>query len=468
MRISTWFRPLIARLSRPCPRRLSQRPAFRPRLEVLEDRLTPSGGGLLDPTFGSGGIVHLPSTTDNGATAVAVQPDGRVVVAGYAGNYISVQRLNTDGSLDTTFNKTGSITIKSGSYDFPKTVALQPDGKILIGGGAQTHNGTAESLVARVNPNGTLDTTFGNSRGLELLTNVGQVHGLAVLTDPAHPGTVTGIVAAARAPGDTQGASYGVYKLTPAGVPDTTFGSGGVATLAGLTGGQVLSVAVAPSGEIYLAGYVHLSGMTAGADGCVAAVTPTGALDRTFGGGAGYVLADPTGSHESAFYDLAIQTLTGSGSTTGSRLVTAGYDIDAAGYSDGFVSAYTLGGTLDTTFGSGGSFTYANPPGQYSYFNSLALEADGSIVLGGTQSYPTNGNLSREMLLGHLTAAGAADTSFGPSGTGFTTIPDGQSSEVWGVAIDPTDGDILACGYTYSGAPNLTPRQADILRLTAP
>ncbi len=204
-------------------------------------------------------------------------------------------------------------------------------------------------------------------------------------------------------------------------------------------------------------------------DGCLAAVTPAGALDETFGGGAGYVLAYPPGSQESGFYDLVVQTLTVNGQTV-SRLITAGNDsnADPSGNPAGFVSAYTLGGTLDTTFGSGGSYTFVSPPGEYSHFNSLALEADGSIVVGGDQYYlAADGNYHPEILVGHLTAAGVADTSFGSDGTGFTTVQDGQNSEAMGLAIDPRNGDILTCGYTTkTGSP--APWEADILRFTAP
>jgi uncharacterized delta-60 repeat protein len=389
-----------------------------------------------------------------------------VVVAGHAGNYLSVQRLNPDGSLDTTFNKTGSVTITTGKGDNTTSVALQPDGKILVGGVAEANNGTGEFLIARVNANGTLDSTFA-SKGIWVSSlTADQVNGLAVLTDPANPNNVTGIVAAAQ--GFVNGKPcFEAIELSAAGKLDSSFGSGGFAVFAYLSGGQARAVAVAPSGEIYLAGYVHFSGMTAAYDGCVAAVTPAWALDGTFGGGAGYVLADPPGSHESGFYDLVVQTLTVNGHTV-SRLVTAGYYNDAAGNPAGFVSAYTLGGTLDTTFGSGGSYTFVSPPGEYSLFNSLALEADGSIVVGGEQYYlAADGNYHPGILVGHLTPAGAADTSFGSDGTGFTTVQDGQNSEAKGLAIDPRNGDILTCGYTTkTGSP--TPWEADILRLTAP
>jgi uncharacterized delta-60 repeat protein len=429
----------------------TRRAAVRPRLEALEDRTTPSGG-LLDPTFGSGGIVNLPTATDGTARAVAVQPDGKVVIAGVSSTpnrseVISVQRLNPNGTLDTTFNGTGSVTISGSSTSM--AVALQPDGKILIGGSASVKQGktyVSESLVARLNANGTLDATFG-SKGLWVSSSGNVVEDLAVLTDPAHPGTVTGIV------GAVWGASFEAIKLTPAGVPDRTFGSGGFAVFANLSGHSVSVAADRLSGELYLAGDVN-----AGDAGALAALTPTGALDTTFGGGAGYVLADSTD-----FADVAVQTVSVNGQSV-SRLVVAGaswVQVPASG----LVTAYTLGGALDTSFGIGGSFTLAGVAGGTApSFSSLAVAADGSIVVGGGQFYG-GGTGYAEMLVGHLTASGVADTSFGPDGTGFTAVQDGRQSDVRGLAIDPITGDILACGdsTTSDGFPH-----AAIVRLTAP
>jgi uncharacterized delta-60 repeat protein len=425
-------------------------------LEVLEARDCPSSGGMLDPTFGSGGIVNLPTTTDLSARSVAVQPDGKVLIAGDStmrngSNVGSVQRLNPNGTLDTTFNGTGSVTI--GGSNHSEAVALQPDGKILIGGSALVKQGKtsgAESMVARLNPDGTLDTTFGKNGLWVAAFPSGEVEDLAVLTDPAHPGTVTGIVAA------VQGPPFEAIKLTPAGTPDKTFGSGGVAVFANING-RSMSVAVDPlSGEIYLAGNASSPNATGG---ILAALTPTGALDTTFGGGAGYVLASPSGTPETDFYDVAVQTLPVNGQLV-SRLIVAGETwIQPPG--SGFVAAYTLGGALDTTFGIGGSFTLAGVAGgTRPAFNSLAVEADGSIVVGGGQFYEDG---RTEMLVGHLTAGGVADTSFGPDGTGFTVVQDGTQSFVRRLAIDPINGDILACGDERDVSPH-----AAIIQLTAP
>src|SRR5438128_2577530 len=111
MRLLSWLRPLVARFRRTpgadalrlARRRAPQRPAFRPCLEALEDRLTPSGGGLLDPTFNGTGIEALPNATSNRANAVALQPDGKIVAVGNVttnGTYaISVVRMNPNGAL---------------------------------------------------------------------------------------------------------------------------------------------------------------------------------------------------------------------------------------------------------------------------------------------------------------------------------------------------------------------------------
>lgn len=467
MSLLSWLRPARSALA-PAPRR--QRPATRRlMLEALETRDCPSGG-LLDPTFGSGGFVNLPSTTSAQVMAVAVQPDGKVVAVGDVNSRsgkeeIAVQRLNPDGSFDTTFNGTGSVTIQTGSYDSSTSVALQPDGKILIGGAAASGNGTQEDLVARLDANGTLDKTFGN-KGLWLYNAPYDVDKLAVLTDSTHT-TVTGIVAATEVAGSVNGAQrMAAIKLTPAGALDNTFGSGGFAVLANPNGdGPETSVATDPlNGEIYLAGSVT-SPITNYNTGSLAAFTPAGALDPAFGGGAGYVLGDPTGSGFSHFYDVAVQTLTVNGQST-SRILVAG---DAGSLSGGpglgIVYGYTSAGVLDATFGSSGTFSYAPAgTGYNTSFASLALEADGSIVVGGHQFDTATGY--PEMLVGHLTANGTLDTSFGNE-SGFTVLQDGGIfSRVYGVAIDPIDGSILGCGFT--DLTNNTTPLGVVFRLTAP
>ena len=101
---------------------------------------------------------------------MVVQPDGKPVVVGYQsdsypdGNDFLVMRYNTNGTLDTSFSGDGiQVTDFSGFYDGASAVALQPDGKIVVGGHASTATGTSDTdhAVARYNADGSLDTSFG-------------------------------------------------------------------------------------------------------------------------------------------------------------------------------------------------------------------------------------------------------------------------------------------------------------------
>jgi RNA polymerase sigma factor (sigma-70 family) len=144
-------------------------------VERLEGRDNPSGG-VLDPTFGAGGVATLPFPAANSQrTATAVQPDGKIVVvqsgyrsALYGPTQATVTRLNPNGSVDPTFGVNGTAALPVGASSFGRAVAVQPDGKIVVGvnayakpGGGFTTLSDQEYAVARLNPNGTLDPTFG-------------------------------------------------------------------------------------------------------------------------------------------------------------------------------------------------------------------------------------------------------------------------------------------------------------------
>src|SRR5262249_43668495 len=123
--------------------------------------------GTLDSTFGSGGtgeVTTILTTLQQGgaARAVAIQPDGKIVAAGYAGSgAFSVVRYNANGSLDTSFgaNATGIVltTIVRNTLDQAYSLGLQPDGKIVVAGNV----GSTEIAVVRYTTGGLLDTSFG-------------------------------------------------------------------------------------------------------------------------------------------------------------------------------------------------------------------------------------------------------------------------------------------------------------------
>jgi uncharacterized delta-60 repeat protein len=140
-----------------------------------------NGDGSLDPSFGGDGklITTFGKTGDDSASAVALQPDGKIVAAGQAlvtvGKF-ALARYNTDGSLDQTFGGDGRVTthLSSGSDDVATDVALQNDGRIVAGGSSQNVSGSGHSRFAliRYNADGSLDSTFGT--GGKVTTHFGS------------------------------------------------------------------------------------------------------------------------------------------------------------------------------------------------------------------------------------------------------------------------------------------------------
>jgi len=188
MTFAQWLRSRFA--PRPAPSR-SRPPARRPRLEALEGRLTPSTGGLLDPTFGNGGVVSTAPLTGprlhTRGGAGAVQPDGKVVVVGSTYNeaslntgYIDLVRYNANGALDTGFGSGGVVTTKFGSRVTATGVALDPTtGKIVVVG----EQSGAIHLV-RYNTNGTVDKTFGGKGDVLVSFPQGKVGVGAIVVEP--------------------------------------------------------------------------------------------------------------------------------------------------------------------------------------------------------------------------------------------------------------------------------------------
>ena len=126
-----------------------------------------NANGTLDATFGTGGkVTTAVGTSDGAAYALAIQADGKLVVAGATNNGINYDvalvRYNANGTLDATFGTGGKVTTAIGTLDYAYALAVRPDGKLVAAG--ETFNGsTADFALARYNANGTLDPTFGTN-----------------------------------------------------------------------------------------------------------------------------------------------------------------------------------------------------------------------------------------------------------------------------------------------------------------
>lgn len=163
--------------------------------------------GTLDTSFGGTGIVQTDFGSGGGsAHDIEVQPDGRIVVTGSANSQLVVSRYLSNGNLDTTFNGTGFVTTNLDGLSVGYAVALQADGKIVAAG-----EGTADTVI-RFNNDGSLDNTFGSAGYQTLQSSFFDINGIEI--------TPSGKIVVA---GGT-GSSFVVEQLTSSGQPDTTFG----------------------------------------------------------------------------------------------------------------------------------------------------------------------------------------------------------------------------------------------------
>lgn len=246
--------------------------------------------GTLDPTFGTGGIATTPigAGNDNGFAA-ALQPDGKIVVAGYAtlaSLDFAVVRFNDDGTLDGTFGTGGIVTVAVGpSTDVANEVAIQADGKIVVAG-YTSNAGVFEIAVLRLNDDGTLDTGF-DGDGLAI-TPVAGTYAIGSAIALHGDGRIT--VAGSTNPGT--GNDFAVVRYLSDGSLDTSFdGDGKLALPIGAADDQARAVALQADGKIVVAG---LSNNGTDYALALAKIDGNGSLDATFGT-AGIVTTDVGG-----------------------------------------------------------------------------------------------------------------------------------------------------------------------------
>jgi uncharacterized delta-60 repeat protein len=371
-------------------------------------RLSPDGS--YDRSFGAGGKV-----TGYGAGGMALAPDGRILVPG-AG--FGVARYNANGTVDTTFARGAADGDGVFSFDEPydstaRAVAVRPDGKILLAGSVtyeiEKFSYGYMLALARLNPDGTPDTTFGGGDGIILSADRGYegwFNGPVVLAGfkLLHMGYI--------------GSQYGLARFNDDLTLDTTFGRGdGVATDGGGT-----DINVMPDGRIVLAGQTSDGRDPSAVDLTLARLTPNGRLDTTFGGGDGVV------RQSSSF----------------------GYDqmLDAAVRADGSIVALTRYGALgfrpdgspDPAFSGDGfaPFTFGADPEPWPSGGAVAPAADGGALFVGTA-----GEAGAQVSLVRLNAGGAFDPSFSGDGRSLTRFP--ARAAATDVLVQP-DGKVVAAG----------------------
>jgi uncharacterized delta-60 repeat protein len=397
--------------------------------------------GDLDPTFGIGGMLmtDINHSTDI-ANAVAMQSDGKLVVVGttYQHNDFSdedfvVTRYNSNGTLDPSFGRGGKVrTDFPGLAAVPSSVVIQPDGKIVVAGGAFplfTFAGNIE--VVRYNRNGSLDTSFGDG-GIVTTHFPEGSYASDVALQADGKIVVAGTVFVDFVIGDSSNTDFALARYNTDGTPDDTFGNGGQVSTDFLgVEDDAFSVLIQPDGKIVAVGSANDSATFY--DFAAARYLSDGTLDTTFGV-AGKVRTD--------FGDQNFDRARSAALQPDGKIVAAGFAISQGGGVQNFaVARYTSAGVLDTTFSNDG-MAQIDFGDCCQSANKVLLQSDGKIIVVG---YANTEDSDSDFLLARLSSSGALDRTFGVSGKVRTSFGD-LNGGANGAALQ-SDGEIVAVGF---------------------
>lgn len=366
--------------------------------------------GDLDVTFGNTGIVTTSiGSTSNEGQAVAIQPDGKIVVAGNSDDDFAVVRYESDGDLDTTFNNTGIVTTDiNGSFDDLSSVALQPDGKIVVVG----------TGVVRYTITGTLDTSF-NGTGI-----VTSSSGSGVTIPPNDNKIVVG---------GSSGTGFRAVRYNEDGSLDTTFNNTGIVTTSinGSFGVAGRSVASQADGKVLVVGENYTNASLSLSEITVIRYTITGTLDTTFNTTG--IATVPLGSGENLGYAVDVQP-------QNNKIVVTG--VDNTGSDPRVVVArFNSDGQLDASFNSTGIVTTSLENGGIGGID-VAVQSNEKIVVAGTAVDNSTNNYDFALL--RYNSNGTLDT--GLNSTGIITTPLSGNYDVgFSVALQ-ADGKIVVAG----------------------
>ncbi|MFZ1043449.1 MAG: hypothetical protein WCA79_15275 [Anaerolineales bacterium] len=391
--------------------------------------------GDLDPTFGAGGkVTTFVGSSNSYANAVAVQSDGKIVVAGVP----LLTRYNSDGTLDTAFGMNGVVTISG--INQGKGVVIQTDGKILVTGNPT--NSRVEFGVARLNSNGSLDTSFGTngiaSHSIDPNSNFdpGNVRFVALQSDGKILVAGEEILVCCNV-----STLFQVIRYNSNGSLDRVYEND--------SGNEndITALVIQPDGKILLAGNSY-DGNAPGYRMAFVRLNPDFTYDSTLDGGGPL----PTDFGNVGFYDYSIALQSDGkivavgqlGCTFSGSCPTPGYKFALA--------RFNSNGSTDTTFGTNGMITnnfslmadLTNDPGSEQLKN-IVVQPDGKLIVG----LDTFDGSHYHFLLARFNSNGSLDTSFGTNGEIATSF--GTSDDHLHCIILQPDGKIIAAGSTNNG-----------------
>lgn len=386
--------------------------------------------GDLDSEFGDGGrvITDFGSTSDR-ANAVAVQFDGKIVVVGDTtvgiGSFdFAMARYNSNGDLDESFGNGGKVTTDFfGSIDEATDVVIQPDGKIIVAGGASNNSTGVDFGLARYNSDGSLDLSFGNGGKVvaDFFGRFDEALAMALQEDGK-------IIIAGFTVNNNQNEIFALARYNENGTLDNRFGDGGKVTTTFELNSRINDVVIQRDGKIVAAG--HIANALGQGVFTIARYRSNGKLDSGFGTGGS--LTTPFGPSDTA-NSLAIQP--------DGKIIAAGSV--STSVVDFGLARYNINGSPDNSFGNGGKVT-TDFFGSTERIKEIIIQPDNKIIAFGDVFLPDT--LSLEFGVARYNSDGSLDFGFGVEGKRNTSFG-GAFDLAQGAALQP-DGKIVVVGFT--------------------
>jgi uncharacterized delta-60 repeat protein len=358
---------------------------------------------------------------DDQATAIAIQSDNKVVVAGSTDanndSNFAVVRYTAAGALDTSFGGDGIVLTDFGGNDQATALMIQPDGKLVVAGSSDA-GGSTDFALARYLPNGTPDSSLSDDG--KLTTDFGsgseeEAHAAILQTD----GKI--VVAGASYSIDDFDFDFALARYTASGNLDPSFSDDGkLTTDLGGTLDMAAALVIQPDGKLVAAGSNDDSF-------ALARYTASGNLDASFSG---------DGKATTAFSDEGMSSIYGLALTPDGKLVAAGQVTDNGDFA---LARYTASGNLDTSFSGDGKLT--TDFGSNDRGAAIVIEANSTIVVAGS----SNAHRSNDFALARYTASGNLDPSFSGDGK-LTTDFFGGDDQALALARQ-SDGRLVAAGF---------------------
>ncbi|MES2649841.1 MAG: T9SS type A sorting domain-containing protein [Bacteroidota bacterium] len=377
--------------------------------------------GFPDPTFGINGAVSTAvAATGNTTSQLIVESmlttDGKIVFVINQQGKTRISKRLPNGMPDLAFGKSGfSVTASL----VPTAAALQPDGKIVVGGSS---DGFSNFMLARYNTNGTLDPTFGNGGIVisDITPSTDFLLSMAI--------TTTGSIITA---GNTNG-QFTLVAFTANGTLDDAFGNNAIVrTDFNGMGSSINEITLQEDGKIVAAGFVNgLSNY----DFALARYHPDGSPDLSF---------NVTGRTSSDFgeRDMATAVVV----DKNGKIYAGGNSADLSGFQHFRIARYNSDGSPDKTYNKGAGSLLASFGDSYNGINSIKLQVDGTLIAAGFTNINPPYN---DIALTHIYADGTIDNTFGNNGV-LLADANRQNDECGFLLIQP-DGQILTGGASIA------------------